>query len=276
MDRHTTGDLIFVPPLPTLPIMLRVEQVSVVFANGVRALDGVSLELKPGSFTVLLGRSGSGKSTLLRVCNGLQSPTSGGVCLTDGTRPAGAAAWRHHRRSMAMVFQAHQLLPRWTALDNALVGAIARRSLFAGLLPPPRAECALALACLERVGLLAKARTRVDQLSGGERQRVGIARALVQRPGMILADEPVASLDPATAIDVLDLLRTVCSQDGLTALVSLHQVDLARRVADRVVALAGGRIVFDGHPDDLSTDRETGIYRPVHADPHLEPALIGV
>lgn len=255
--------------------MLRIEQVSVVFGNGVRALDSVSLELRPGSFTVLLGRSGSGKSTLLRVCNGLQAPTSGGVVLADGARPVGAAAWRRHRRGMAMVFQSHQLLPRWTALDNALVGAIARRPLLAGLLPPPRGECALALSCLERVGLLAKARTRVDQLSGGERQRVGIARALVQRPGMILADEPVASLDPATAIDVLDLLRTVCCQDGLTALVSLHQVDFARRVADRVVALAGGRIVFDGHPDDLSTSHETGIYRPALPEPQPEPALIG-
>lgn len=261
--------------------MIALLDVTVDFPGGVRAVDGVTLRLEPGRFTVLLGRSGSGKSTLLRLCNGLQAPTAGRVLVGDQTRPRSAADWRRHRLSTAMVFQSHQLLPRWTALDNTLVGAIGRRPLLAGLLPPPRAELELALACLERVGLADKARVRVDHLSGGERQRVGIARALVQRPALVLADEPVASLDPATAEQVLDLLQTVCRQDRLTALVSLHQVDLARRAADRVVALAHGRIVFDGAPDLLSSDAQSGIYRrpPASHPPSIfspgVPALIG-
>lgn len=272
------ADLTPTPAPPRLPGMLTIRSATVDFPGGVRALDGVSLRLEPGSFTVLLGRSGSGKSTLLRLCNGLQTPTSGEVEVDGHGMPRGQAAWRRHRLSTAMVFQSHQLLPRWTALGNALVGAIGRRPLLAGLLPPPRHEVELALDALDRVGLAGKALTRVDCLSGGERQRVGIARALVQRPVLVLADEPVASLDPATAAQVLDLLRGICRQDRLTALVSLHQVELARRVADRVVALAHGRIVFDGGPHDLSADTATGIYHHSHADAHQpegEPALIG-
>lgn len=261
--------------------MIALHHVSVEYPGNIRAVDGVSLRLEPGSFTVLLGRSGSGKSTLLRLCNGLQMPSAGRVVIDEQNAPRSAAQWRRHRLTTAMVFQSHQLLPRWTALANALVGAIGRRPLLSGLLPPPRAELALAIDALDRVGLAAKARTRVDHLSGGERQRVGIARALVQRPTLVLADEPVASLDPATAGQVLDLLRTICRQDRLTALVSLHQVELAKRVADRVVALAHGRIVFDGPPETLSLGAETDIYR--HAPSPLPtplpnpglPALIG-
>lgn len=258
--------------------MITLSDAQVEFRGGVRALDGVSFRLEPGSFTVLLGRSGSGKSTMLRLCNGLQAPTAGTVAVDGHGILRRAADWRRHRLATGMVFQSHQLLPRWTALDNALVGAIGRRPLLAGLLPPPRQEIELALDALDRVGLADKARTRVDHLSGGERQRVGIARALVQRPVLILADEPVASLDPATAEQILDLLRGICRQDRLTALVSLHQVELARRTADRVVALARGRIVFDGGPADLSDDTATGIYRRTpfaETQPAGAPALIG-
>lgn len=263
-------------------IMITLSNITVDFANGFRAVNDVSLRLEPGSFTVLLGRSGAGKSTLLRICNGLQRPTHGRVEVDGMGEPHNAAMWRRHRLSTALIFQAHQLLPRWSVLDNVLVGAIGRRPLLAGLLPAPRAEMRLALECLDRVGLLDKAELRVDRLSGGERQRVGIARALMQRPRLVLADEPVASLDPATAVQVLDLMRTVCRQDGLTALVSLHQVNFARRVADRVIALAKGRLVFDGSPESLSDAHETGIYRnesapttPPVTIPADEPALIG-
>lgn len=241
--------------------MITLDQISVSFANGFTAVDRVSLRLEPGTFTVLLGRSGAGKSTLLRVCNGLQRPTGGALTVDGLGRPRSAADWRRHRLATALIFQSHQLLPRWSVLDNALVGAIGRRSVLAGLLPPPRSEMLLALECLERVGLSDKACLRVDRLSGGERQRVGIARALVQRPRIVLADEPVASLDPATAVQVLDLLRLICRQDGLTALVSLHQVNFARRIADRVIAMSRGRLVFDGPPESLTSEQETGIYR---------------
>lgn len=261
--------------------MITLSNITVDFANGFRAVNDVSLRLEPGSFTVLLGRSGAGKSTLLRVCNGLQQPTTGQINVDGMGVPRNAAMWRQHRLSTALIFQSHQLLPRWSVLANTLVGAIGRRTLLAGLLPAPRAEMRLALECLDRVGLLDKAEMRVDRLSGGERQRVGIARALVQRPRLVLADEPVASLDPSTAVQVLDLMRTICRQDGLTALVSLHQVNYARRVADRVIAMAKGRLVFDGPPESLSSEHETDIYRHESTNPTAaaipagEPALIG-
>lgn len=258
--------------------MISLTSTTVEFADHVKAIDNITFRLEPGSFTVLLGRSGSGKSTMLRLCNGLQTPTQGTVAVEGHGIVRRQADWRRHRLVTGMVFQSHQLLPRWTALANTLVGALGRRSLLSSLLPPRREDVELALDALDRVGLAHKARTRVDHLSGGERQRVGIARALVQRPVLILADEPVASLDPATAEQVLDLLRGICRQDRLTALVSLHQIDLARRTADRVVALAQGRIVFDGGPADLTESTATGIYRVRHhTEPQVlgEPALIG-
>jgi phosphonate transport system ATP-binding protein len=273
-------DLKDAPPAATLAAMITLDRISVEFPGGLCAVDGVSLRLEPGTFTVLLGRSGSGKSTLLRCCNGLQAATAGTVAMDGLGVAADRAAWRALRRRTAMVFQSHQLLPRWSAFANALVGSLGRRPLLAALLlPVPLAAAEAALDALARVGLAERAQARVDRLSGGERQRVGIARALVQRPALVLADEPVASLDPATAIQVLDLLRTVCRQDRLTALVSLHQVELARRLADRVVALAHGRLVFDGPPSELSDEVETGIYRAARQHPLPtpagEPALIG-
>ena len=150
-----------------------------------------------------------------------------------------------------MVFQHHQLIERHTALQNVLTGRLAYHSTWRSLFPLPRAELEYALRCLERVGLGEKALARVDQLSGGQQQRVGIARALAQQPSMILADEPVASLDPATSERVLTLLRDICREDGITAVMSLHQLEYARRFADRIIGLANARIVFDAEPAKL-------------------------
>jgi len=160
-----------------------------------------------------------------------------------------------------MIFQQHQLIGRHSAWENVLLGRLAYYSTWRSLLPLPRRDQVLALECLARVGLLSKALERVDALSGGEQQRVGIARALAQQPRLILADEPVASLDPATAQKIMDLLQDICQNDGITAIVSLHQVELALAYADRIVALAKGRIVFDGPPADLNPTRLDGIYQ---------------
>jgi phosphonate transport system ATP-binding protein len=168
---------------------------------------------------------------------------------------------RKHRRQTAMIFQQHQLIGRRTAWDNILMGRLAYYSTLRSLLPLPRRDQALALECLARVGLFSKAMERVDALSGGEQQRVGIARALAQQPRLILADEPVASLDPATAQKIMDQLQDICQNDGITAIVSLHQVELALAYADRIVALAKGKIVFDGPPADLNPARLEGIYQ---------------
>jgi phosphonate transport system ATP-binding protein len=248
--------------------MIRVQDLEVVYPGGNRALEPTTLDFEAGAFTVLLGASGAGKSTLLRCLNGLVRPTAGRVeaeGLGDIQRQL-----RRHRAATGMVFQQHQLIGRLAVLSNVLMGRLGHHSALRSLLPLPRGEKLLALEAIERVGLLDHALRRADQLSGGQQQRVGIARALVQRPRLILADEPVASLDPATADRVLGLLHGICRQDRLTAVVSLHQLDFARRYADRIVALAGGRVVFDGKPEALTPDIVARIYG---AHPQPEPEL---
>lgn len=245
--------------MDVLPAPLAIDAVEVVYATGARALSSTSLSFAAGAFTVLLGASGAGKSTLLRSLNGLVTPTSGRV-MADGAPVAGARALRAHRRVTGMVFQQHQLIGRLTALDNVLTGRLGYHSTFRTFLPSSNAEKIAALEALDRVGLLAFALRRADQLSGGQQQRVGIARALVQKPRVVLADEPVASLDPATAESVLALLHDIARQDGLTAIVSLHQLDFARRFADRIVGLAQGRVVFDGPPSALGETEIAMIY----------------
>ena len=209
---------------------------------------------------MLLGLSGAGKSTLLRSLNGLVKPTAGHVEAQGIGRLSSASLIRRHRRATAMVFQHHQLLHRRTALSNVLTGRLAYHSTLRSLIPLPREDRELALHCLERVGLADKALSRVDQLSGGQQQRVGIARALAQKPRIILADEPVASLDPSTSERVLALLQRVCKEDGITAIVSLHQLDYAQRFADRIIGLADARIVFDAAPAALDRAQLARIY----------------
>jgi phosphonate transport system ATP-binding protein len=258
--------------------MVEVRDVSVVYAGGVRALAPTSLRFAPGAFTVLLGASGAGKSTLLRCLNGLVRPTGGTVLDDSGRDIASSATLRAHRRATGMIFQQHQLIGRSSVLDNVLTGRLGYHNSLRTLLPFSHAERRMALTAIERVGLLDMALRRADRLSGGQQQRVGIARALVQRPRLILADEPVASLDPKTAERVLDLLHRICKDDGLTAVVSLHQLDFARRFADRIVALAGGQIVFDGPPASLGAREVERVYggRPTPAaeTPEISPATL--
>jgi phosphonate transport system ATP-binding protein len=170
-----------------------------------------------------------------------------------------------------MIFQQHQLIGRYTALRNALLGAVGSAGVVQGFLPTSRAQKYCALAALDRVGLLGKAMVRADRLSGGEQQRVGIARALTQKPDIVLADEPVASLDPETAIAVLGLLREICRQDGITAVVSLHQVELAQRFADRIVGISAGRVVVDESPDRIDPAQIARIYRRHSGSPAASP-----
>ena len=241
--------------------MIRVSRVSVSYDAEQPALCDVSVKLAPGRFTVLLGPSGAGKSTLLKCLNGLATPSAGTVIGEDGKSIfASPQAMKSHRRRTAMVFQQHHLVGRSSALANALNGRLAHLSRWHAFLPLPRSEKLLALEALARVGLEDKAFERADHLSGGEQQRVGIARALVQAPSMLLADEPVASLDPATAAAVLDLMRSIAREDGLTAVVSLHQVELATTFADHVVGLNQGRVVFDGPPSRLDASALARIY----------------
>src|SRR5690348_11527890 len=240
--------------------IVRLDTVSVTYRGGVKALRSTSVAFGRGEFVVLLGRSGAGKSTLLRTINHLVPPTTGQVVSHDFGVLGRRDLLRQHRRRTAIIFQNHQLIERYSALDNVLTARLAFHTTLRSLFRLPRAEIELALSCLDRVGLGDKALSRVDQLSGGQKQRVGIARALAQQPTIVLADEPVASLDPATAEAVLSLLRRICKQDGITAIVSLHHLEFARTFADRIVGIANAGVVFDDVPAELDDHNLARIY----------------
>lgn len=254
-------------------VILRTESLSVTYPGGVQALKPTTVEFRRGQLTVLLGLSGAGKSTLLRSLNHLVSPTAGRAVSAEFGALDRRANLRRHRRKTAMIFQHHQLIERHSALANVLTGRLAYHSTWRSLLPLPRPDLELALHCLERVGLADKALDRVDQLSGGQQQRVGIARALAQQPNLILADEPVASLDPATARRILAQLRDICREDGIGAVVSLHQLEYARAFADRVIGLANAEIIFDATPRELTEPEISRIYRESSARP--QPVIGG-
>ncbi len=239
---------------------LELQQVSVVYPNGVAALKPHDLHISGDQVTVLLGPSGAGKSTLLRTMNLLVRPATGRVISQHHGELVNGRALRKHRFQTAMIFQQHHLIGRRTVLDNVLTSRLGRYSLLRSLVPLPRSDRIFALKCLDRVGLFEKALSRCDSLSGGQQQRVGIARALAQEPNMILADEPVASLDPASSIRVLSLLRDICRGDEIPAVVSLHQIEYAREYADRVIGLSDGKIVFDGAPENLDNTVLEKIY----------------
>ena len=242
--------------------MLSAAELEVTYANGVKALSRTSVSFERGRFIVLLGTSGAGKSTLLRCLNGLVRPTRGDVQVEGrGSIFRSTRTLREHRRHTGMVFQQHHLIGRMTALENVLTGRLAAHGTLRTLLPLPRADRILALEALARVGLAERALHRADQLSGGQQQRVGIARAITQRPEIILADEPVASLDPETSVKVLGDLHRICREDGITTIVSLQQLDLARKFADRIIGLAHGQITFDGAPSDLGSSVLDKIYK---------------
>lgn len=242
--------------------MLAVSDLEVTYRNGVQALTKTNVTFERGKFIVLLGTSGAGKSTLLRCLNGLVRPTKGDVIVDGlGSIFRNRSGLREHRRRTGMVFQQHHLIGRLTALKNVLTGRLASHGTLRTLLPLPRSDRMIALEALDRMGLADRALDRADQLSGGQQQRVGIARAIAQRPEIILADEPVASLDPETSVKVLRDLHRICREDGITAVVSLHQVDLARQFADRVLGLANGHIVFEGAISELGSAALDKIYK---------------
>lgn len=232
--------------------MLELAGVSKTYGRGVHALAPTCLAIEPGLVTVLLGPSGAGKSTLLRCMNLLVKPTTGTVRADRLPALDSRRALRQHRRQTGMVFQQHHLIARYTALRNVLLGRVGYHGLARGLLPTSGADQRIAMEALGQVGLLDKALERAGRLSGGEQQRIGIARALAQQPRLILADEPVASLDPGTAQRVMTLLRGVCGQNGITLVASLHQVELALEHAARIIGLADGQIVYDGPTAEVS------------------------
>jgi phosphonate transport system ATP-binding protein len=243
-------------------VAVRFQGVTKLFGPEIRALDNISISVAPGEIAVLLGLSGSGKSTLLHHVDGLQRPTSGTVTVlgTDVGR-ATAGDLRRLRRRVGFVFQHFHLVGSLSVLENVCTGALGRlRWPRLGLFSYPRDVRHEALGHLDRVGLLDRAFQRADTLSGGQQQRVGVARALMQRPEILLADEPVASLDPESAAQVMQLIREISTEQRLTVLCSLHQVGLALNWGDRVIGLRAGQVVLDRPVAGLDHDDAMTLY----------------
>lgn len=242
--------------------MLQVRNLTKIYDGGVLALDKVSFEAPAGQFLAIIGLSGSGKSTLLRCINRLIEPTSGqvlwnGVDITNLSEEE----MRWVRRKIGMVFQHFNLVHRSSVLTNVLAGRLGYVNPTWSLLNRfPKQDIEKAMQQLNRVGIADKASQRADELSGGQQQRVGIARALMQDPEMILADEPVASLDPVLAHSIMQYLELINKEDGVTVLCSLHFLDLVHRYANRVIALNEGNLVFDGVPQEIDDQRFKEIY----------------
>lgn len=228
--------------------MISFRNASVEYRGGVRALQDVTLDIADGEFVVVVGLSGAGKSTLIRAINGLV-PLSDGSLTVNGQEVRGlrGAGLRSLRADIGMIFQGFNLVERTTVLNNVLMGrlhAVPTWRTLVGMYP--RRDVDIAMRALERVEIVGKAYVRASNLSGGQRQRVGIARALAQEPSVILADEPVASLDPPTSHVVMRDLQRINRELGITTIVNLHFLDLATRYADRIIGLRAGRLVFDG------------------------------
>jgi phosphonate transport system ATP-binding protein len=232
------------------------------YVRGKRVLDGVNLEVGDLGLTAIIGPSGTGKSTLVRCINRLVEPTAGEI-LFEGRDLVRLprSELRLARRHIGMVFQEYNLVERLTVIENLLSGRLGYVSPFkAWLRRYPRADIERAFTLLDSVGLAAFANQRADTLSGGQRQRVGIARALMQEPKLLLADEPTSSLDPRTSVEIMELMAGLCAQRGIPALVNMHDVELAKRFASRIVGMSAGNIVYDGGPDGLDDTVLKSIY----------------
>lgn len=252
-------------------VILKVRDLKKVYPNGVQALKGVSFDVKRGEFLVIIGLSGSGKSTLLRCLNRLHDPTSGQI-LFEGHDIAKAQGSQinHVRQKIGMIFQHFNLIDRHSVLSNVLMGGLYHTSFLKSVFGIFRKQDReKAHEYLKLVGIGDKAYFRADQLSGGQQQRVAIARALTQCPDVLLADEPVASLDPATCHTVMDYLKKVNQELGLTIVCNLHFLSLVRQYATRVIALRGGEVVYEGDPKEISTEWFERIYGEGAKEVHI-------
>jgi phosphonate transport system ATP-binding protein len=232
------------------------------YVPGKLVLRGIDLALPAKGITAIIGPSGTGKSTLLRCINRLVEPTAGRILLNgQDLVPLRGRALRMARRRIGMVFQEYNLVERLSVMENILSGRLGYVSFWqAWLRHYPAADIERAFTLLDAVGLPDHASQRADALSGGQRQRVGIARALMQQPELLLADEPTSSLDPRTAVEIMELMTGLTASAGVPLIVNIHNVDLARRFAQRIIGMSGGSIIFDGPPETLETHHLRQIY----------------
>jgi phosphonate transport system ATP-binding protein len=262
--------------------MLRLVDLVKRYRTGDLALKGINLEVPDGQVMALIGPSGAGKSTLIRCINRLVEPTSGQVFLNDVEINAlGQASIRRARRTMGMIFQEYALVERLSVMENVLSGRLGYVGFWRSFLRKfPQSDIDEAFRLLARVGLDDMVDKRADELSGGQRQRVGICRALMQNPALLLVDEPTASLDPKTSRQIMRLICELCAERNLSAIINIHDVQLAQMFAERIVGLRLGEVVYDGAPDKLTPEVLTEIYgeedwtetiRPVDEDEGGEP-----
>ncbi len=258
--------------------MIRFENASVTYPGGVHALKNVTLEVPEGELLVIVGLSGAGKSTLIRAINGLV-PLSSGDVIVDGqsVRNANARQLRELRSNIGMIFQTFNLVKRTSVLNNVLMGRFHTTSTWRSLVGWYKpADVEIAMRALERVDIIEKAYVRAANLSGGQQQRVGIARALAQEPKILLADEPVASLDPPTSHVVMRDLQRINRELGITTIVNLHFLDLAKVYGERIIGMRAGELVYDGNAEQADENVFRDIYgRSLTADDLLEAAAIG-
>ncbi|MBT3358164.1 MAG: phosphonate ABC transporter ATP-binding protein [Rhodospirillales bacterium] len=242
--------------------MLQITDLKKIYSTGTAALNGVSLTVDEPKIIAIIGPSGAGKSTLIRCINRLVEPTAGKIMLDDlDIASLGRHDLRKARRRMGMIFQEYNLVERLTVMENVLSGRLGYVSFWQAYRRKyPPTDISAAYELLDRVGLTGYQDTRADSLSGGQRQRVGIARALMQKPDLLLVDEPTASLDPKTSRQIMRLLVELAHEFGTPALVNIHDVGLAQTFADRIVGLAAGEIVFDGTANDVTAQVLTDIY----------------
>ena len=242
--------------------MLTIRNLSKSYVPGKPVLKNISVEIAPRGITAIIGPSGTGKSTLIRCINLLVEPTASEI-LFEGQDIAHlrGPALRAVRRKMGMVFQEYNLVERLTVMENLLTGRLGYTSAWDAFRRKfEQSDIDHAFRLLEHVGLASFANTRADALSGGQRQRVGIARALMQRPALLLADEPTSSLDPKTSVEIMQLMCGLAEERQIPVMINMHDVDLAKRFATRILGMSGGSIVYDGPPDGLTDDQLKAIY----------------
>ncbi|MFC6253684.1 phosphonate ABC transporter ATP-binding protein [Secundilactobacillus hailunensis] len=253
--------------------MLTVNHLAKSYDGEKMSLTDVSFSVQPGEVTVIIGPSGAGKTTILRSINQLIRDDEGEILFDQvDMRQLNRAQLRRARSHIGMIFQSYNLIEPLTAIENVLHGCLGTKSNFAGIFSIYNTrEKEEALKLLQKVGLEEFAYQQCRNLSGGQKQRVGIARALMQHPKIILCDEPIASLDPKSTITVMDILKDLAVNEGISVLINLHQVDIARKYADHVIGINNGQVVFDDRTPALSDTAVTGIYRK---DAHSEGSLV--
>lgn len=245
-----------------MPVIMSIENLNKEYSKGKSVLKDVNFEIKQGELLSIIGPSGAGKSTLLRSINRMIEPTSGKITFNDEniTNVKGKKL-RRMRTNIGMIFQHYNLVDRLSVYENVLHGTLGYKNSLQGIFSLyTESEKEEALDIITELGIEEHIYKRCDELSGGQKQRVGIARALVQKPKIILCDEPIASLDPSSSRVIMEHLRKICSEKGITVIVNLHQVDVAKNYSDRIIGLNSGEVVFNGHPTEINKEVIQAVY----------------